>query len=102
MQISDQLITFIPVEDWKRLVEDWTRLSKNQEEILDLLKNSVPKTEVDSPFITANEFMDAVRIRRSKFDQLVFQNKIVTLKKGRKIYVKSSEVSRYFNDISIQ
>ena len=102
MKISDQLITFIPVEDWKRLVEDWKRLSKNQEEILELLKNSGSKTEVDSPFITANEFMDAVRIRRSKFDHLVLNNKIETLKKGRKIYVKSSEVSRYFNDLTIQ
>ncbi len=102
MQISDQLITFIPVEDWKMLVEDWKRLSKNQEEILELLKNSGPKTEVNSPFITANEFMDAVRIRRSKFDHLVLNNKIETLKKGRKIYVKSSEVGRYFNDPSVQ
>jgi hypothetical protein len=95
MQISDQLITVIPLEEWKRL-------NKNQEKILDFLANLSPKAEPVSPYITANEFMDAVRIRRSKFDQLVSENKIETLKKGRKIYVKSSEVSRYFSDLSIK
>jgi SAM-dependent MidA family methyltransferase len=95
MQISDQLITVIPLEEWKRL-------NTNQEKILDFLANLSIKTDVSSPYITANEFMDAVRIRRSKFDQLVSENKIETLKKGRKIYVKSSEVSRYFNDPSME
>jgi hypothetical protein len=54
-----------------------------------------------SRFITAGEFMEAVRIRRWKFDQLIGSNKIKTIKKGRKIYVLASEVHRYFMDASI-
>lgn len=52
--------------------------------------------------ITAIEFMDAVRIRRSKFDELVANNKIKTIKKRRKIYVPVTEIERYFKDPSIQ
>jgi hypothetical protein len=52
--------------------------------------------------ITAKEFMAAVRICRSKFDQLVGQNKIRIIKKRRKIYVPTSEVDRYFSDPSIK
>jgi hypothetical protein len=51
--------------------------------------------------ITAKEFMVAVRICRTKFDQLVSQNKIRIIKKRRKIYVPTSEVDRYFSDPSI-
>lgn len=53
-------------------------------------------------YITAIEFMDAVRIRRSKFDELVANNKIKSIKKKRKIYVPVSEIERYFKDPSIQ
>ena len=53
-------------------------------------------------FITAVEFMAAVKIRRSKFDQLVLGNKIKTIKKKRKIYVPVSEIDRYFKDPSVQ
>lgn len=47
-------------------------------------------------YITAKEFMDAVRIRRTKFDLLVYKGEVKTLKKGRKIYVPEEEVKRYF------
>lgn len=52
-------------------------------------------------FITAKEFMAAVRIGRTKFDQLVAGNKIQTIKKLRKIYVPVTEVNRYFSDPNI-
>jgi hypothetical protein len=52
--------------------------------------------------ITAKEFMAAVRICRSKFDQLVNENKIRIIRKRRKIYVPTSEVDRYFSDPSIK
>jgi hypothetical protein len=53
-------------------------------------------------YITAKEFMAAVRICRSKFDQLVSVNKIRIIRKRRKIYVPTSEVDRYFSDPSIK
>ena len=53
-------------------------------------------------FITAMEFMTAVRIRRTKFDELVKFGRIKAVKKSRKIYVPVEEVDRYFNDSSVR
>ena len=53
-------------------------------------------------YITAMEFMAAVRIRRTKFDELVKFGKIKVIKKARKIYVPVEEVDRYFSDKSVQ
>jgi len=53
-------------------------------------------------FMTAIEFMAAVRIRRTKFDQLVKLGRVKVIKKSRKIYVPVEEVSRYFSDSSVR
>ncbi|MGV3528137.1 MAG: hypothetical protein ACO1OO_04515 [Flavisolibacter sp.] len=84
--------------------EDLLQLRSNQEEILKEIKNLQTSKAGAIPInnITAKEFMSAVRICRSKFDQLVSDNKIKTIKKKRKIYVPSGEIERYFNDPSIQ
>ncbi len=50
---------------------------------------------------TPKEFMAAARICRSNFDKLVGGQKIMTNKKGRKIYVVASEVERYFEEVKI-
>jgi len=47
-------------------------------------------------FITAIEFMQAVQIGRTKFDQLVAQNQVKIIKKKRKIYLPVGEIERYF------
>jgi hypothetical protein len=84
--------------------EELSNLQLTQQEILKQLQNlqSLTSPTVPVRYITAKEFMAAVRIRRSKFDQLVSQNKIRTIKKIRKIYVPTSEVDRYFSDPSIK
>lgn len=83
--------------------EELTILLTTQQEILQFLKKvPVSYTSVSTPHVTAKEFMVAVRICRSKFDQLVSGNKIKTIKKRRKIYVPASEIERYFSDPSIQ
>ncbi len=84
--------------------EELANLQVTQQEILKQLQNlqSVSSSTVPIRYITAKEFMVAVRICRSKFDQLVNQNKIRTIKKRRKIYVPTSEVDRYFSDPSIR
>ena len=88
--------------------EEWNVLKARQSEILALLQDvkagmllqpQVPV--VTSNYITAKEFMDAVRIRRSKFDQLVAGSKIKTIKKRHKIYLPVSEIERYFKDSTI-
>ena len=85
--------------------EELAILKSTQQEILLQLKEIQSKKAVDAlavKNITAKEFMAAVRICRSKFDQLVSENKIKTIKKRRKIYVPVGEVDRYFSDPSIQ
>jgi len=79
-------------------------IKNTQQEILQQLKESHTKEPggVSVKNITAKEFMAAVRIGRTKFDQLVSTSKIRIIKKRRKIYVPVSEVDRYFNDPSIQ
>ena len=92
--------------DWPQLnlvmlpQNEWEEFKRNQIEILQRLKENSQKaiTSVPLKFITAKEFMDAVRIKRTKFDQMVQLNRIKTIKKARKIYVPVSEVDRYFND----
>lgn len=84
--------------------EELSNLQLTQQEILKQLQNLQLSASPTVPIrhITAKEFMIAVRICRSKFDQLVSQNKIRTIKKRRKIYVPTSEVDRYFLDPSIK
>ena len=53
-------------------------------------------------FMTAIEFMTAVRIRRTKFDDLVKFGQVKVIKKCRKIYVPVEEVERYFSDLSMR
>jgi hypothetical protein len=78
--------------------EEWEYFKLTISEVLERLQQpSAPL--VTSPavnYITAKEFMDAVRIKRTKFDQLVAENKVQILKKGRKIYLLATEVERYF------
>lgn len=88
--------------------EEWNAFKDKQEQILESLKglqnaspggqglNRSPHAPL-SNYITAKEFMDAVRIRRTKFDELVQSNQVRILKKGRKIYVEVKEIQRYFS-----
>ena len=86
--------------------EEWGQFKANQNEILLLLGNLKINFKPFIPtnlseYITANEFMQAVKIRRTKFDQLIQTNRIKTIKKLRKIYVPVTEIDRYFNDSTI-
>ncbi len=94
--ISDLASVFLVLAD---LVK---QMHENQKAIMDKLHNLNVESPTGSEYITATEFMDALRIRRSKFDELRRQNQIKTLEKGRKIYVPSSEIKRYFEDYSIK
>jgi hypothetical protein len=92
-----QAVIIIPADEWKLL--------KNTiQEIQLQLKNAQvekPVKNIVSPYITAKEFMAAVRICRSNFDKLVNRGRIMTLKKGRKVYVVASEVDRYFREVEL-
>ena len=86
--------------------EDLEALKRGQQQIIDKLNQfkqvSQKANSCISNYITAKEFMEAVRIRRWKFDQLVAYNSFKTVRKKRKIYVLATEVERYFVDPCIQ
>lgn len=91
------MVSFIVVPE-----TEWKAMLTGQAELIRLVKewrDSMPATVSASPYITAMEFMQAVRIGRTKFDQLVAANKIKTIKKDRKIYVPAGEVERYFEGL---
>jgi hypothetical protein len=85
---------------------EWMQLKETQQMILNIVRAYCePKREIKthlSGFLTALEFMNAVKIKRWKFDQLIGGNKIKAIKKKRRIYVPVSEVERYFTDPKIQ
>ena len=94
--VSNKIMVLVPEEEWSEII-------KTQHRILEMLQGLENKPD-ESPkvkIITAIEFMEAVRISRSKFDHLVSCSQIRTIKKRRKIYVPVSEVDRYFADPSI-
>jgi hypothetical protein len=82
---------------------EWLHIKETQQEILQAIRNIGVKGPggVTVRYITAKEFMAAVRIGRTKFDQLVTTSRIRVIKKRRKIYVAVTEVERYFSDTSI-
>jgi hypothetical protein len=83
--------------------QDIETLKKTQQDILKKLEelNSNKRTSIasNSPYITAIEFMQAIRIRRWKFNCLVSSGKIMSIKKKRKIYVPKGEIERYFSEV---
>lgn len=100
-QVAQEPLTsvlIIPMEEWNSLKEAISYISS----WIDVLKESKgSEMSIKSPYITAKEFMAAVRICRSNFDKLVQARKIMTLKKGRKVYVVASEVERYFKEVEV-
>lgn len=74
-------------------------LKVGQQKILEVLTSKQKDTNSDqSEYLTSKEFMERIKIARSKFDELVADGKVKTVrpKGGRKIYVPVSEVARYF------
>jgi len=87
-------------------VEEWQVIKSTQKEIVEWIRQQKSTTNGNghtaSNYITAIEFMEAVRIGRSKFDELVAGQQLSVVKKKRKIYVPVTEIERYFRDPSIE
>lgn len=82
--------------------EEMSSVKSLLQEVLSLLKSQQPVQQpVPVKNITAREFMEAVKIKRTKFDELVKTSKIRIIKKKRKIYVPVAEIDRYFNDPTV-
>ncbi len=83
--------------------QDIESIKKTQQDILnkliDLDKKEKSSQVLNNPYVTAIEFMQAVRIRRWKFNCLINSGKIMSIKKKRKIYVPKGEIERYFSEV---
>ena len=91
--------------------EEWNSLKQKVHKVLDYLeqlklelakKSEAPQKKGYPTYLTAREFMDAVHIKRRKFNDLMKTNKIKTIRKARKIYVPIGEVERFFMDSSVR
>lgn len=71
------------------------KLQRTQEQILEKLENIQPGSSNDE-YLTAVQFMEKVKISRATFDEKRANNEIKVISKGRKLYVPSSEIRRYF------
>lgn len=59
--------------------------------------DSIKSKKLDSQYLTAMEFMEKTKLSRSTFDDLRLKNQLKgVIKKGRKIYIPASEVTRFF------
>jgi len=95
MNLQGPVLVMIPEAELNLLKSS---LQDIQQQLQDLKGNR--QTAVK--FLTAVEFMAAVRIRRTKFDELVKHGRVKVIKKSRKIYVPVEEVDRYFSDSSVR
>lgn len=83
--------------------DQWQSMINTQNTILERLKAMHTKQPAfQIKYISAIKFMNAVGIKRTKFDELVHANKLKTIKKKRKIYLPVTEIDRYFTDPNIQ
>jgi hypothetical protein len=87
------VVESLDIETLKKTLLDILRKLK------ELNDNGNSTTILQIPYVTAIEFMQAVRIRRWKFNCLVSSGKIMSIKKKRKIYIPKGEIDRYFSDV---
>jgi len=70
-------------------------LENGIEEIKSALKGLNPGVNYPE-YLTVKEFCAAVKIGRSKFDELVANNELEYVRKGRKYYIHVDQVKAYF------
>lgn len=71
------------------------KLQDTQDQILESLDRLRIKNS-EEEYITAQEFMDRVKISRATFDEKRLNNEIKVIKKGRKLYLNAGSVKKYF------
>jgi len=67
----------------------------DQKKILSALENM--KVIEPSEYLTAKDFMSRTSMGRWKFNKLREENKIQVVQRGLKLYIKATEVTRFFN-----
>ena len=86
-----QTFSIVPSEKIKKI----DLILEMQERILEAL--SMKATVQQDEHLRVKEFIVQTKMGRTKFERLKSEGKLKTIKLGRIIYIKSSEVERYFN-----
>ncbi|WP_339791136.1 hypothetical protein [uncultured Imperialibacter sp.] len=86
-QSTVKQVVELPLEQFESFVEGQRRILGALQEI-----KAIKPVE----YYTAYEFMNEVKIRRWKFNQLRESGKLKVIQRGHKLYVPSGEVQRYF------
>lgn len=74
--------------------EAYERLIFKQDQILDKI-NGLNNESTSKEWLTTKEFMNVIGVKRTKFEEL---KSFLRLKKiGRKLYIHSTDINRYFN-----
>lgn len=84
----------VPAEEFTALKSALAQISSDLAE----LKNSRASPGPKADYILAEEFMQLTHIKKSKFYDMVNNNKIRVIRKLRKTYVLATEVKRFFVD----
>ncbi len=72
------------------------KLQRTQDIILEKLESIQSGNSSPDEYLTAVQFMERIKISRATFDEKRAKNEIKVISKGRKLYVPSSEIKRYF------
>ena len=96
-EIPNSPVVIMPVEQLKQMIEScFQPLRAEMQKARESRSNNT--NVIRSEYLTSQEFMEATKIKRSKFEHLVKTNQIKSIKKIRKLYIPASEIDRYFGD----
>tara|TARA_Y100000588_G_scaffold331308_1_gene368855 strand:- start:123 stop:404 length:282 start_codon:yes stop_codon:yes gene_type:complete len=70
-------------------------LEKTLHEVLAAVKGINKESELPN-MLTSDQVMEALNIKRWKFDQLIADGELKYIRKGRKYYVPESAIKEYF------
>lgn len=73
----------------------WEQFKSKQDKILEKLEN-IQLKNIEDVYLTAAEFMEKTKMSRASFDEKRANNEFRVIKKGRKLYLKATEVQNYF------
>tara|TARA_Y100000588_G_C14232270_1_gene915782 strand:- start:124 stop:438 length:315 start_codon:yes stop_codon:yes gene_type:complete len=94
LHVMENQFLIIPKSEFEELK---SQLRTRDEKLLEAIQGSGSLNRA-TEYLTVKEFMAHVKIARSKFDELVADGKVKTVRPngGRKIYIPAEEVSRFF------
>ncbi|OEK06722.1 helix-turn-helix domain-containing protein [Roseivirga misakiensis] len=89
---SNLNLQIIPEEQFNSRID---KIEGTLSELLEFVKH-INKASVIPNMLTSDQVMEALNIKRWKFDQLIADGELEYIRKGRKIYVPEASIKQYF------